>query len=108
MTFIGRFGAGASREFGGPDNEWKPEALFGMDYDHQVNARNKLIAKADYFPEWRDFSNFRFIMDLSWEYLIDADGNLSLKLGAVDRYDSTPNGAKRNDVNYSALLLYKF
>ena len=108
LTLIGRFGAGASREFGGPDNAWKPEALFGMDYDHQVNARNKLIAKADYFPEWTDFSNFRLIVDLSWEYLIDETGNLSLKLGAFDRYDSTPNGAKRNDVNYSALLLYKF
>lgn len=108
LTLIGRFGAGASREFGGPDDEWKPEALFGMDYDHQINARNKLIAKADYFPEWADFANFRLIMDMSWEYLIDAEGNLSLKLGAVDRYDSTPNGAKRNDVNYSALLLYKF
>lgn len=108
LTLIGRFGAGASREFGGPDDEWKPEALFGLDYDHQVNSRNKLIAKADYFPEWTDFANFRLVVDLSWEYLIDEDGNLSVKLGAVDRYDSTPNGLDPNDVNYSALFLYKF
>ena len=104
----GRFGAGASREFGGPDNRWVPEALFGGDYEHQINKRNKVIAKIDYFPEWGDFSNFRLVSDLAWEYLIDAEGNLSFKLGANDRYDSTPNGRKPNDINYSALILYKF
>lgn len=108
LTLVGRFGAGASREFGGPDDRWVPEALFGGDYEHQINPRNKLVAKFDYFPEWGNFSNFRLVSDVAWEYLIDAAGNLSLKLGAIDRYDSTPNGAKPNDVNYSALLLYKF
>lgn len=108
LTLTGRFGAGASREFGGPDDRWVPEALFGGDYEHQVNARNKLIAKVDYFPEWSNFANFRLVSDLAWEYLISADGNLSFKLGATDRYDSTPNGRKPNDVNYSALILYKF
>lgn len=108
LSLTGRFGAGASREFGGPDDRWVPEALFGGDYEHQVNERNKLIAKVDYFPEWSNFSNFRLVSDLAWEYLISADGNLSFKLGATDRYDSTPNGRKPNDVNYSALILYKF
>lgn len=108
LTLTGRFGAGTSREFGGPDNRWVAEALFGADYEHQINARNKLIAQLDYFPEWGEFNNFRLVSDLAWEYLIDADGNLSLKLSATDRYDSTPNGAKPNDVNYSALILYKF
>lgn len=108
LTLVGRFGAGTSREFGGPDDRWVPEALFGFDYEHQVNARNKLIARVDYFPDWSDFSNFRLVSDTSWEYLLDADGNLSFKLGAVNRHDSTPNGAKPNDLAYNALLLYKF
>lgn len=108
LTLVGRFGAGASREFGGPDEAWVPEALFGGDYEHQVTARSKLVARIDYFPQWNDFSNFRLVSDLAWEYLLDTDGNLSFKLGATDRYDSTPNGLKPNDVNYSALVLYKF
>jgi len=108
LTLVGRFGSGASREFGGPDNDWVPEALFGADYEHQITERNKLIARFDYFPEWGNFSNFRMVTDLAWEYLLQTDGNLSFKLGATDRYDSTPNGLKPNDVNYSALLLYKF
>ncbi|GAB5404653.1 MAG: hypothetical protein Aurels2KO_28840 [Aureliella sp.] len=108
LTLKGRFGAGASREFGGPDNTWAPEALFGGDYEHQVTQRNKLIAKVDYFPEWDNFANFRLIADVAWEYLIDEEGNLSLKMGINDRYDSTPNGRRPNDINYNALLLYKF
>lgn len=108
LTIATRFGAGASREYGGPNNAWSPEALFGGDYEHQVTARHKLIAKIDYFPEWDNFSNFRLISDVAWEYLLDEEGNLSLKMGANDRYDSTPNGRQANDINYNALLLYKF
>jgi putative salt-induced outer membrane protein YdiY len=108
LSLQGRFGAGASREFGGPDRRWVPEALFGTSYEHQLNKRNKWIAKVDYFPEWGDFNNYRIVSDASWEILWDEVGNLSLKLGAIDRYDSTPNGRKPNDLTYSLLLLYKF
>ena len=68
---------------------------------------NKLIAKIDYFPEWADFSNYRLVSDVAWEYLLDEDGNLSLKLGANDRYDSTPNGREANDVDQPPRLLLR-
>ena len=42
-----------------------------------------------------------------WEVLLSHAANLSLKLGLIDRYDSTPNGLERNDLNYTALLLWK-
>ncbi|MEM7478053.1 MAG: DUF481 domain-containing protein [Planctomycetota bacterium] len=108
LTLKARFGAGVSREFGGPNNDWTPEALFGMDYEHQINKRNKLMAKVDYFPNWTDFSDFRLVSDVGWEHLIDEEGNFSVRLGANDRYDSTPNGLRPNDINYQALFLYKF
>ncbi len=108
LRLVGRFGSGTSREFGGPDNRWVPEAVFGGDYEHQWNDRNRFIFKFDYFPDWSDFSNFRIVADMAWEYLMSEERNLSLKLGAVDRYDSTPNGLKPNDLTYSLLLLYKF
>jgi putative salt-induced outer membrane protein YdiY len=108
LTTGTRFGLGTSREFGGPDDRWVPELLFGLDYDHQINPRNKIILKVDYFPDFTDFNNYRVISDASWEYLLNSNGNLSLKLSAVDRYDSTPNGRKPNDINYGVLLLYKF
>ncbi len=108
LLFSTRFGAGASREFGGANNDWIPEGVFGATYEHQFNPRNKVIAKFDYFPAWNDFSNYRTITDLAWEYLLSEERNLSIKLGALHRYDSTPGTAKPSDLNYSAMLLYKF
>ena len=45
-------------------------------------------------------------LDISWELVLDDVNNLSLKVGVIDRYDSTPNGAEPNDVDYSVLLLW--
>lgn len=107
-TFATRFGAGASREMGAPIDEWIPEAVFGMEAERQLTSRQKLKGKLDYFPAWEKFGDFRLVSDVSWEILLDGSENLSLKLAATDRYDSTPQGAKPNDVYYSLLLLYKF
>jgi len=107
-TFVTRFGAGASREFGAPVERWTPEAVFGIEAEHQLTKRQKLKARVDYFPAWDDFSDFRLVSDAAWEILLDNSENLSLKLALTDRYDSTPQGAEPNDVYYSLLLLYKF
>ena len=107
-TFATRFGAGASREIGAPIDDWIPEAVFGVEAERQVTSRQKLKGKIDYFPAWENFGDYRLVSDVSWEILLDGTENLSLKLAATDRYDSTPQGAKPNDIYYSLLLLYKF
>ncbi len=107
-SLVTRFGAGASKEIGSPIDDWIAEAVFGIDAEHQLNSRNKLKGKLDYFPAWEDFSDFRLVTDLGWEILLNDSENFSLKLAVTDRYDSTPQGALANDVYYSALLLYKF
>lgn len=106
-NLAGRFGSGFSREIGGPDDSIVPEAVFGLDYDIQLSDRQKLYAKMDYFPEWGEFGNFRAVLDSGWEIVLDEATNLSLKIGIIDRYDSTPNGLRRNDLDYSFLLLWK-
>ncbi len=103
-----RFGAGTSREIGGPDDSWVPEAVFGVETNHQINKRNKVYATMDYFPQWDNFSDYRFVSDVGWEVLLDDESNLSFKVGATNRYDSTPLGRKPSDLNYSLILLYKF
>ncbi|MGI9474963.1 MAG: DUF481 domain-containing protein [Rubripirellula sp.] len=107
-TLATRFGAGASREIGAPEDDWIPEAVFGLEAERQLTARQKLKGKIDYFPAWEDFGDYRLVSDVAWEILLDGSENLSLKLAATDRYDSTPQGARPNDVYYSLLLLYKF
>lgn len=103
----GRIGSGVSREFGGPDNRWTPEAVFGMDFSHRMTKRQKFNFKADYFPEWGEFTDYRLRSEANWELLLDDEANLSLKFGIIDRYDSTPQGRKPNDIDYTAVILWK-
>jgi hypothetical protein len=107
-TLVTRFGAGASKEIGAPVDDWIAEAVFAAEAERQLTSRQKVKSKVEYFPAWEDFGNFRLVSDLAWEILLDESDNLSLKLAATDRYDSTPQGAKKNDLYYSLLLLYKF
>ncbi|MFV1966709.1 MAG: YdiY family protein [Pirellulaceae bacterium] len=107
LKFKTRIGTGVSREINGPDNAWAPEAVFGTDYEWQISDRQKLSSTVDYYPQWSDFNNYRIVTDAGWEVLLDEVANLSLKLSVKDRYDSTPNGRRPNDVDYAVLLLWK-
>lgn len=107
LNLTTRCGGGASREFGGPDNEWVPEALFGCEYDQSVTDTQKLTFTIEYYPQFADFSDYRLVTDAGWEIELSKPSNLSLKISANDRFDSTPNEAEPNLVNYSVLLLLK-
>ncbi len=102
-----RMGGGTSREFGGPDDKWVPEALLGFEYDQHVSETQKFYATFEYYPEFSDFRNYRYVADGGWEVQLDKPSNLSLKISANDRYDSTPNDAEAHLINYSVLLLLK-
>ena len=106
-TLAGDFGSGVSREIGGPDDSYVPEAVLGLDFKHQLSKRQKVYLKSEYYPDWGDFHSYRVVTDTGWELLLDDAWNLNLKIGIIDRYDSTPNGRRPNDVDYSVLLLWK-
>lgn len=105
---IGRTGAAVSHEIGGNDNEVTPEWLFGAEFKHKFNDHHSISFKTDYYPALTDFADFRLNSQAGWEVLLSKDWGLSLKLSAIDRYDSTPQGAKPNDLDYSTLLLWNF
>ena len=101
-------GAGATREFGGVENDWQPTALFGVDFTHQSRTTQRLIAKVDYFPGVGGFpEQYRVVSDLGWEVDLDRPKNVSLKLSLIDRYDSTPDGVDPNNVDYAVLMIWK-
>jgi putative salt-induced outer membrane protein YdiY len=106
IDLLSRFGAGATREFGGLDDDWQPTALFGVDYQHQLTKMQRAVAKVDYYPEWEDYRQYRVVSDLSWQIDLDRPKNVSLKLSAIDRYDSTPEGKKPNNLDYAVLLIW--
>lgn len=103
----GRYGIGTSHEIGGPNDEWVKELVYGADFKRQLTKRQKMEIKVDYFPEWGNFNKYRTVTSFGWEVLLDEEHNLNLKLSINNRYDSTPNGRKPNDVNYALLLLWK-
>ncbi|MCC6491885.1 MAG: DUF481 domain-containing protein [Pirellulales bacterium] len=102
-----RVGAGATREFGGVVDQWQPQALFGLDFTKQFSPTQKFMAKVDYLPEWADFNQYRVVSDLSYQVALDRPKNMSLKFSLIDRYDSTPDGAVPNSLDYAVLMIWK-
>lgn len=104
----GRAGAGISREFGGPNDDWIPELLFGGDWEHKVSDTCKVFASADFFPNITDLNDYRLQLTAGLEACLSMDHNLHLKLGIQDLYDSTPEGRRPNDLFYFITLMWKF
>lgn len=104
-----RAGVGLTREFGGERNELIPEGLLGGDFEHQLTERQKLTATFEYYPSFHNVSQYRLLGRGSWEILVDPQVNMTLKLGFEDRYDSNPGeGFKKNDLDYFAMIVWKF
>jgi len=76
--------------------------------EQQLTKRTKVCGSFDYFPDFTDSRDYRLEGKASLEILIDPDLNLTLKVGVLDRYDSTPDGRRPNDLDYFAVLLWKF
>jgi putative salt-induced outer membrane protein YdiY len=106
VDLMTRVGAGATREFGGVENDWQPQALFGLEYEEKISKTQRIVAKVDYFPEWEDYRNYRVVTDVGWQIDLDRPKNVSLKLSLVDRYDSTPDGVEPNNFDYAVLLIW--
>ncbi|MFO0947278.1 MAG: DUF481 domain-containing protein [Planctomycetota bacterium] len=103
-----RAGAGASREFRGPRNEFVPEANLGFDFEHKLTQRQCLTSSVEYFPSFLGINDFRVNSKVAWECAIDEAKNLSLRVGILDRYQSKADGRKPNDINYYTELVWKF
>jgi putative salt-induced outer membrane protein YdiY len=104
-----RVGAGASREFGGAQDEWKPELQFGLDWERRLTETTKLFATIDVFPNIEDFSDYRANTRLGFDTIIDPTMAMSLKGFIFNRHDSTPDpGFKDNDLDYGLALSFGF
>ncbi len=107
LELITRLGSGVSRQFGAPEDRWVPESLLGFEYSQKITQTQKFYGKLDYYPGWDQVGEFRMVADTGWEIELVQPSNLSLKISATDRYDSTPDGVNPHLVNYSVLLLLK-
>ena len=95
-----------SREIGGPNDGYTPEISSGIEWKHKLSDRQNVFAKVDYFPDVTNFQDFRLNSKAEWEMIVSKTWGLSLKMSVFDRYDSTPEGKRPNDLNYTMLLLW--
>ncbi len=110
-VLTGRAGLGFSQTVGGTDSdEFRPEGLLGLNWEQQLTERQKLTAFVSYLPAFNDFpARYRANGGANWEIMMDPETGLTLKIGVLDRYDSQPGaGSKRNQLEYFALLVWKF
>jgi len=104
-----RLGISATREFEGTRDEWVPEGAFFLSVSHKISDKQKLAANVDYFPEIENPDRYRINARATWDYKIDEESGLSLRIGAENRYDkSQPNRADRNDLDLRAELVWQF
>jgi putative salt-induced outer membrane protein YdiY len=108
-ALVGRMGAGFSHEYGGPENgHYTPEIVFGLQLERKISKRQKLIGVVEYAPDVGNFIRYRIRTQAALEVLLDQEKNLSLRMGILERYNSVPNGARPNDLDYAMTLLWKF
>jgi hypothetical protein len=108
-TLVGRFGGGYSHYYGGIDNgQYFPEGVFGLSLERKISKRQKFIGSIEYAPDVADFGRYRIRTQAAIEVLLDEELNLSMKIGVLDRYTSLQKTARGNDIDYAALILWKF
>lgn len=104
-----RAGLGFSKELNSPENKITPEGLLGADFSYKVSERSKFTSSLDFYPSLDEFPDYRFNLKAAYEILVDPETKMSFKIGAEDRYDSDPGaGAKKNDIDYFALLVWSY
>ncbi len=104
-----RFGSGASKEVGGVNDQWNPELQFGADWERHLTDTVKLFGTADYYPNVKDFADYRLNTQAGLEFVVDEVRNVNFRMFALNRFDSTPApGNVENDIDYGMALVVGF
>jgi len=103
-----RAGAGASRQVGGPRNQWVPEGILGTDFCYRFNERQSFVSTLDYYPDMTRFSQFRVRARAAYQIVVDPESGMAIRLGVQERYDSNSGNGQPNDFTYFAALGFNF
>ena len=107
-TLTGRVGAGATREFGGNDTDWRPEALLGLDFLWEINDRNTFAAGTEVFPALDDLGEVRTVSYATYDVSLSEENDIRLRMGIEHEYDSDSGDARENDLSYFLTILATF
>lgn len=108
-TLIGRLGFGGSQTYGGMEDDFRPEAVAGLDYVYNIKDGQVFKAGTELLLDVSDVDLYRLNSYANYEVLVDAESNMVFKTGVAHRYDSEPGGGNdKSDVDYYATLGWKF
>ena len=106
-SLIGRTGLGISKEFGGENDDWTPEALFGIESLWTMSKHHSIEFKNSLYPNLSELGEFRNLTELNWKIGLADINNMNLKVGLVNDYDSLADGdSQENDFKYRLLLAF--
>lgn len=106
---VARAGLGGTYEFG-QVGEWTPEAFFsGSSARWNLTKRQSLAAEFTYYPSLESLEDYRLQGKIWWQYKLDLLEGLSLKVGADDEYDATPDRRDdKHDLKYYGAVVLEF
>lgn len=104
-----RLGGAAVREFGGPDDSWRGEALVGVDYTRDFSEDQAFEIHSTYYPDLEESEEYRVVTTAAYSIRLDGADGLFLKIGIEDEYDSRrTRPLSRNDLTWFISLLMEF
>jgi putative salt-induced outer membrane protein YdiY len=104
-----RAGLGGTYEFGQID-KWTPEAFFSGTAAQWNLTKNQVLAgELTYYPSLNALDDYRVQGKVWWQYKLSVQDGLSLRIGADDEYDSTPDRRDgRHDFKYYGAIVFEF
>ncbi len=105
VELSGDIGAGARKEWGSINDQWKFEGLAGVRFGWEISGRQNLDLDVAYMPVFTNFDDYRTRSSLNWRLRIDREATLSLLVGILHEYQSIVDpGIKQYDLrNYIGL-----
>lgn len=103
-----RIGFGFSREIGGPNQDFVPELITGVELTHRLNDRQRIVASGELFPDLDETGEFRSVVRARWELRLDEKHDVSLTVGLEHRYDTQSTNEQQSDVDYFMRIVWGF
>ncbi len=103
----GRFGLGGNKTYGDINEEFTAEALLGFDAAWTISERESVDFKTTFYPSLEESGEYRNITTFNWKMSFSEQGNLAMKIGLINEYDSlAAPGTEKNDFKYNLSLVW--
>jgi hypothetical protein len=86
-----------------------PDSLYGLSIKQKVTGAQKISTSVDYIPSWSDFRQYEVQAQANWQFVLDKQSDLRVKIGARNRYDSSmPLESLEEEIDYTTSLMWVY